>query len=40
MKDILDRLDKILEDRKISNGGRSYVASLYEKGNKHMCSNV
>ena len=40
MKNILDRLDKILEDRKISKGGRSYVASLYEKGNKHMCSKV
>ena len=33
MKDILDRLDKILEDRKTSKGGSSYVASLYEKGN-------
>jgi phosphoribosyl-ATP pyrophosphohydrolase len=40
MKDILDRLDKILEDRKISKGGSSYVASLYEKGNKHMCNKV
>ena len=40
MKNILYRLDKILEDRKISKGGRSYVASLYEKGNKHMCSKV
>ena len=40
MKDILDRLDKILEDRKISRGDSSYVASLYEKGSKHICSKV
>ena len=40
MKDILDRLDKILEDRKISNGDSSYVAALYEKGNEHICSKV
>ena len=40
MKDILDRLDKILEDRKISRGDSSYVASLYEKGSKHRCNKV
>ena len=40
MKDILDRLDKILEDRKISRGDSSYVASLYEKGSKHICGKV
>ena len=40
MKDILDRLDKILEDRKISRGDSSYVASLYKKGSKHICNKV
>ena len=40
MKDILDRLDQILEDRKISRGDSSYVASLYAKGSKHICSKV
>ena len=40
MKDILDRLDKILEDRKISRGDSSYIALLYEKGSKHICSKV
>ena len=36
MKDILDRLDKILEDRKSSNPKDSYIASLYKKGNNHV----
>ena len=40
MKDILDRLDKILEDRKSSNPKDSYIASLYEKGNNHICNKV
>ena len=40
MKDILDRLDKILEDRKSSNPKDSYIASLYKKGNNHICDKV
>ena len=40
MKDILDRLDKILEDRKSSNPKDSYIASLYKKGNNHICNKV
>ena len=40
MKDILDKLDKILEDRKTSNSNESYIASLYKKGNKHICDKV
>ena len=40
MKDILDRLDKILEDRKSSNPKDSYIASLYKKGNNYICNKV
>ena len=40
MKDILDRLDKILEDRTSSNTKDSYIASLYKKGNNHICNTV
>ena len=40
MKDILDKLDKILEDRKSSMSDDSYIAALYEKGNNHMCDKV
>ena len=40
MKDILERLDKILEDRKSSNPKDSYIASLYKKGNNHICDKV
>ena len=40
MKDILDRLDKILEDRKSSNPKDSYIASLYKKGNNQICNKV
>ena len=40
MKDILERLDKILEDRKSSNPKDSYITSLYKKGNNHICNKV
>ncbi len=40
MIDILDKLDKILDDRKSSKSDDSYIASLYEKGNNHMCDKV
>jgi phosphoribosyl-ATP pyrophosphohydrolase len=32
MSDILERLDRILEERKGGDPGRSYVAGLYAKG--------
>ena len=34
MENILDKLDKILEERKSSSSKDSYIAALYEKGNK------
>jgi len=40
MQDILDKLDKILQDRKYSNSDDSYIAALYEKGNNHICDKV
>jgi phosphoribosyl-ATP pyrophosphohydrolase len=40
MLDILDKLDKVLEDRKSSNPKDSYIAALYKKGNKHICNKV
>ena len=40
MEDILDKLEKILEDRKSSKSDNSYVSELYEKGNDHICSKV
>ena len=40
MEDILDKLGKILEDRKSSSSKDSYIATLYEKGNNHICDKV
>ena len=40
MEDIIDKLDKILEDRKFSNPNDSYIAELYKKGNNHICNKV
>ena len=40
MQDILDKLDKILQNRKYSNSDDSYIAALYEKGNNHICDKV
>lgn len=39
-KDILYRLDKLLEDRKKASPDDSYVSSLYEKGNDYINSKV
>lgn len=40
MKDILSRLEEIIEARKASKIDDSYVASLYKKGNNHICDKV
>ena len=40
MEDILDKLDDILENRKSSNSKDSYIATLYKKGNNHICDKV
>ena len=40
MEDILDKLDKVLEERKSSKPENSYIALLYKKGNNHMCDKV
>ncbi len=40
MEDILDKLDKILEERKSSNSKDSYISALYKKGNNHICNKV
>ena len=40
MRDILDKLDDILENRKSSNSKDSYIVTLYKKGNNHICDKV
>ena len=36
MEDIINKLEIILEQRKAESDEKSYVASLYKKGNDHM----
>lgn len=40
MKNIIDRLENILEERKKSDSDKSYVSSLYKKGNNHICLKI
>ena len=40
MDDIIKELEKILEQRKNKSSAESYVSSLYEKGNKHICEKI
>tara|TARA_Y100000768_G_scaffold124572_1_gene92284 strand:- start:1088 stop:1402 length:315 start_codon:yes stop_codon:yes gene_type:complete len=40
MDSIIQKLETILEQRKISDSKDSYVSSLYEKGNKYICDKI
>jgi len=40
MNSIIKKLESILEQRKDSNSKDSYVSSLYQKGNKHICDKI
>ena len=40
MNNIIYRLEKILEERKKSDSDKSYVSSLYRKGNEHICHKI
>src|SRR5262245_48829166 len=37
---VLDRLERVLESRKVSPPPGSYVARLYEKGEAHICRKI
>ena len=37
---ILEQLDVVLKDRKNKDSGKSYVASLYDKGNEHINNKI
>tara|TARA_B100000575_G_C22590528_1_gene370807 strand:- start:30 stop:344 length:315 start_codon:yes stop_codon:yes gene_type:complete len=40
MDDVIKELEKILEQRKSKSSAESYVSSLYEKGNNHICDKI
>ena len=40
MRDIIEKLEVILENRKTENSGDSYVSSLYAKGNQDICDKI
>ena len=40
MDNIIKKLESIIEKRKGTSSKDSYVASLYEKGNKHICDKI
>ena len=40
MDDIITKLESILEQRKENSSADSYVSSLYEKGNDHICEKI
>jgi len=40
MDDIITKLESILEQRKENSSADSYVSSLYEKGNNHICEKI
>tara|TARA_Y100000389_G_scaffold43149_1_gene37812 strand:+ start:7906 stop:8220 length:315 start_codon:yes stop_codon:yes gene_type:complete len=40
MNEIINKLEKILEERKNKEACDSYVSGLYQKGNKHICDKV
>ena len=37
---ILEQLDVVLKDRKNKDSGKSYVSSLYDKGNEHINDKI
>ena len=40
MNDIIEKLETILQTRKIEVSNDSYVSSLYSKGNQHICDKI
>ena len=40
MTDIIDKLEQVLEKRKEVESDKSYVASLYSKGNGYICDKI
>ncbi len=40
MDNIIKKLESIIEQRKGTSSKDSYVALLYEKGNKHICDKI
>ena len=40
MNDIIEKLETILQTRKIEDSNDSYVSSLYSKGNQHICDKI
>ena len=40
MNDIIEKLETILQKRKIEDSKDSYVSSLYSKGNQHICDKI
>jgi len=40
MTDIIDKLEQVLEKRKDIESDKSYVASLYSKGNGYICDKI
>ena len=40
MNDIIEKLEAILQNRKIEDSRESYVSSLYSKGNQHICDKI
>ena len=40
MNDIIEKLEVILQNRKIEDPRDSYVSSLYSKGNQHICDKI
>ena len=40
MNDIIEKLEVILQNRRIESPRDSYVSSLYSKGNQHICDKI
>ena len=40
MNDIIEKLEVILQNRKIEDPRNSYVSSLYSKGNQYICDKI
>ena len=40
MNNIIEKLEVILQNRKVENSTDSYVSSLYSKGNQHICDKI
>ena len=40
MNNIIEKLEVILQNRKVENSKDSYVSSLYSKGNQHICDKI